>query len=889
MQQPMSQERKISPTPRCILLFGTVFTLFLTAAVAKGGVNVLVYHNDNGRTGDNLRETALTLANVKVNTFGKLFTYAVDGDVYAQPLYVSDLSVPGAGVRNVVFVATEHNSVYAFDAETDAGSTGGLLWHVNLGPSVATPSPDFGNRYGGFLELAPEVGITGTPVIDLASETLYVDACTYEGSNYIHRIHALNITTGAERLFSPVVVKAAIPGIGVGGSNGMVMFDPEQQLQRSALTIVAGILYVAYTGYADTNPYHGWILGFNAANLRLSPGHIFNTTANSTIGDFGTNAGEAGIWMSGSGPAVDSAGNLYFSTGNGCFDAFNGSGGTEYGDTFLKLSTVHGFSVADYFTPYNQGFLGSNDLDIGSGGILLVPEQPGPVPHVMMGAGKPGVIYVINQEKFAAENNHYNADGDSDAVLQTLALNGDNYSTPAYFNGLVYFTPSGYVTAAFSVSNGMLSLPASSIGSRTYPFPGATASVSANGKSDGIIWMIERANPATLVADDANDVATEIYNSEQAGTRDQLPQGTKFAVPTVADGKVFVGGHLALSVFGLLPPTNEPAVGNYYGLFYGSNGVQISQSGYLAVTVSANGHYYARLQLSSSPYSITGQFDGSGFASNSVKVARQSPLQLQLQFTKDDPPMLTGTVGNGTWTSEITAYEAVFNARTNPAPFAGKYTLVMHGPNDGDPQEPQGSGYGTVNVSTAGLLQFSGALADGTPFSQTTSISTDGQWPLYASLYGGHGQILGWVDFTNAAQSDLSGNLSWTKLPMAGAQRYAIGFDLRPALEGSHFTAGSAKAPILDFGLGALILTGGGIPADFTNYFTVEPNQRLLTTNRLTLNFSASSGLFTGTALNPLAGRAPLSFRGVFLTKENYGSGYFINSDLSGAAYFGPR
>jgi hypothetical protein len=874
---------------RFILRFPTVFALLLTVVVAKGGVNVLTYHNDNSRTGDNLNETILTPANVNANTFGMLFTYAVDGDIYAQPLYVSNLPMGRAGVCDVVFVATEHNSVYAFDAETSAGPSGGLFWHVNLGPSVATPSADFGNRYGGFTEISPEVGISGTPAIDLPTQTLYVDACTHEGSNYIHRIHALDLTTGAERSFSPIVVSAAIPGNGVGGSNGMVVFDAEQQLQRSALTLAAGNLYVVYTGYADTDPYHGWILGFDAANLRLSADQIFNTTPNSTIADFGTNAGEGGIWMAGSGPAVDSGDNLFFSTGNGCFNALNGSGGTEYGDTFLKLSTTRGMTVADYFTPYNQGYLGSNDLDVGSGGILLLPEQPGSVPYVMMGGGKPGDVYVINQKMFTAGNNHYNANGNSDAVLQTVSLNGGIYSTPAYFNGMVYITPANNVTASFTVSNGVLSLPASSVGSRTYPFPGATASVSANGKNDGIVWQVERATPATLVADDANDVAAEIYNSEQAGTRDQLPDGTKFAVPTIANGRVFVGGHLALSVFGLLPPTNEPVVGNYYGLFYSSDGAQINQSGYLIVTVSENSHFYARLQLASSPYSITGQFDGSGFASNILKVARQSPLQLQLQFTKGDPPMLTGTVGNGTWLAEIAAYEANFNARTNPAPFAGKYTLVIHGPNDGNPQEPQGDGYGTVSVSTAGLLQFTGILGDGTPFSQTTTISADGQWPLYASLYGGQGQILGWVDFTNAAQSDLSGTLTWTKLPIARDRSYAAGFDLTPALEGSHFIAGTAKAPLLDFSTGVLILTEGGIPASMTNSFTVGPDERLIASNRMTLSFSAATGLFTGTAPNPLVGHAPLSFRGMFMIKENYGSGYFINSDLSGAAYFGPQ
>jgi hypothetical protein len=874
---------------KSILLMRTVFALFLTAAVARGGVDVLTYHNDNSRTGDNLEETILTPANVNVNTFGKLFTYAVDGDVYAQPLYVSNLPMAGAGIHDVVFVATEHNSVYAFDADADTGSSGGLFWHVNLGPSVTTPNPEFGNRYGGFKEIAPEVGITGTPVIDLATQTIYVDACTYEGSEYFHRIHALDIATGAERSFSPVVVSAAIPGNGVGGSNGMVVFDPEQQLQRSALTLASGILYVVYTGYADTDPYHGWILGFDAGDLRLSADHIFNTSPNSTIADFGTNAGEAGIWMGGSGLAVDAGGDLYFATGNGTFNALNGSGGTEYGDTFLKLSTAHGISVADYFTPYNQAYLGSNDLDIGSGGALLVPEQPGPVPYVVLGAGKLGVIYVMNREMFTTGNNHYNATGNSDAVLQTVALNGGNYSTPAYFNGTVYFTPANGVTAAFSISKGMLSLPPASVGARTFPFPGATASVSANGNSDGIVWTVERANPGILIADDANDVATEIYNSDQAGLRDQLPAGTKFAIPTIANGKVFVGGQSALSVFGLLPPTNLPAVGSYSGLFYGSSGVQIGQSGYLTVTVSAQGHYLARLQLASSLYSFSGQFDGSGVASNSLNIAKQSPLQLQLQFAGGDPPVLTGTVGNDTWIAGITAYESVFNTRTNPAPFAGKYTLVVHSPNDGDVQEPQGDGYGTVNINSDGQLIFHGTLADGTQISQAATISADGQWPFYSTLYGGHGQVLGWVDFTNTTQSDLSGNLAWIKLPIASARSYAAGFDFAPELEGSHFSAGSAKAPVLEFSTGVLVLTGEGIPAGSSNYFTVGPNERVITSKGSTLDFSASSGLFTGTAPNPLAGRAPLSFSGVFLIKENYGAGYFIDSDLSGAVYFGPQ
>jgi hypothetical protein len=867
----------------------TFFALVLIAAVAHGGVNVLTYHNDNSRTGDNLSETILTPASVNANTFGKLFTYAVDGDVYAQPLYVSGLSIPGKGIRNVVFVATEHNSVYAFDADSNAGASGGLLWQANLGPSVTTPNTDFGNRYGGFTQIEPETGITGTPVIDAANQTLYVDSFTQEGSNYLHKMHALNIATGRERSFSPVIVSATMPGNGVGSANGILVFSAEQELQRCALTLSKGIVYVPYAGYGDTDPYHGWILGFNASNLRLSPSQIFNDTPNATIADFGTNAGEAGIWMAGGGLSADSSGNLYLTTGNGSFNAFNGADGTEYGDCFLKLSTAHGISVVDWFAPYNQLYLADNDLDLGSGGVLLLPKQPGPVPNILVGAGKPGVVYVMNRDMFTDGNNHYNTNGDSDAILQSVQLNGGNYSTPTYFNGMVYMTASGTVTLAFTVSNGVLSTVPSSFGARTFPYPGATASVSANGSNDSLIWMIARANPATLVADDANNVSTEIYNSDQAGDRDQLPAGIKFAVPTVAGGKVFVGGHQALSVFGLLPLNNPPNVGTYNGLFYESDGVQLGQSGYVTVTVSANGHYVARFQTASTLYSFTGQFYGSGVANDTLTIAHQSPIQIQLQYVAGNPAQLTGTIGNGTWVAEIAADQEVFNARTHSAPFAGNYTLVIPGPNDGNQSEPQGNGYGTFSIGASGQLKFQGTLADGTPVSQTTAISQNAQWPLFVSLYGGRGQLMGWVDFTNAAGSDLSGEVMWAKLPIARAASYAGGFDVTSALEGSRFTAGSAKAPALDFNAGVVSLSAGNLASSMSNSFTVAANGKLLPASGLTLNFSESSGRFSGTMPNPVHGRAPLSFSGVFLTKENYGAGYFVSSNLSGAVYLGAK
>ncbi len=267
---------------------------------ARAAVNVLTWHNDNFLTGQNTNETVLTPANVNSNSFGMLFSYPVDGKIYGQPLYVTGLQIPGLGARNVLFVTTEHDSVYAFDADG-----GGTIWQASLGISAVTPNNDFGNRYGPYHDIDPEVGITSTPVIDLASGTIYVDAFTHEGSAYFHRLHALNITNGVEEPFSPVPVTASVPGNGVDNVGGVLTFNPMQELQRLALTLTGGKLYVGFSGYADTDPYHGWIIGFNATNLVQLTNYAFNTTPNATVANFGGNAGEGGIWMSGSGLGVD--------------------------------------------------------------------------------------------------------------------------------------------------------------------------------------------------------------------------------------------------------------------------------------------------------------------------------------------------------------------------------------------------------------------------------------------------------------------------------------------------------------------------------------------------------------------------------------------------------
>jgi hypothetical protein len=541
--------------------------LMFAALTASGQVSVWTYHNNNHRDGANLNETILTPTNVNSTAFGKVFYYQVDGYVYAQPLYLPNVAIAGQGTHNVLFIATEHNTVYAWDADS-AGAGGGLLWKTNLGTSALTvtatfTNKDFGTRYNGgaYTDIKPEVGITGTPVIDTNSGTLYVDAFTGERSllsgqtNYFHRLHALNITDGTERSFSPVLVAASVPGTGVDSAGGRVTFNAKQENQRPALTLAGGIVYVAYAGYADTDPYHGWVIGFNATNLAPRTNYVFNTTPNSTVAKYGPNAGEGGIWMAGGGLSVDDNTNLYFEVGNGTFNVTNNSGNTEYGDSFMKLTTTNGLAVADYFTPFNQFTLQQFDTDLGSGGLLILPNQSGTYPHLLLGAGKEGKIYVMNRDQFTTGNNHFNAA--SDFVAQTVSGQiGGSYDTPAYFNGWVYYAGNFDNLKAFALTGGMLSTtPVSTDSSRNYGFPGATPSISANGTNNGIVWTLQMGVPAVLVAGNATNLTTELYNSQLVATRDQLAGGAKFALPTVADGKVFVGNAYSVSVFGLLAGT----------------------------------------------------------------------------------------------------------------------------------------------------------------------------------------------------------------------------------------------------------------------------------------------------------------------------------------------
>ena len=513
--------------------------------------NVLTYHNDNARTGLNPVESVLTPANVASSNFGKLFTVAVDGYVYAQPLIVTNVAIAGQGTHDVVYIATEHDSVYAFDAYTN----GPPLWQTSfLDPASGVTTVSSDDVSCG--DLVPEIGITSTPVIDPVTGTIYVSAKTKEVSagvtNFVYRLHALDLATGTEKFGGPAVINAVVTGSGDGNDNaGHVPFEPLTHLNRCALALVNGVIYLGFASHCDNGPYHGWLIGYDATNLSLTA--AFNSTPNGS---------EGGFWQAGCGPVADSANNLFLITGNGSFNPTNGG----YSDTFLKFSTASNtLSVADYFTPYNQNYLAVHDLDLGSGGPLLLPDEVGTtkVPHLLVGAGKQGMLYLINRDSMGG----YKKGNNSRIVQNINKAIGGCFSTPAYFNQAIYCVGVGDVIKRFAFSKGKLVTKATSRGPSLYGFPGATPSVSANGTNTATVWAVQSdaydsSGPAVLHAYSATNVAKELFRSDVNGGTNAPGPAVKFSVPTVANGHVYVGGQYSFTVFGLFtnPPVASVAV-----------------------------------------------------------------------------------------------------------------------------------------------------------------------------------------------------------------------------------------------------------------------------------------------------------------------------------------
>jgi hypothetical protein len=507
-----------------------------TGGGATTAVDVVTYHNDVARTGQNLNEAVLTTANVNSTTFGKLRSLPVDGKVDAQPLYLAQLAIGGA-TRNVLYVATEHGSVYAFDA--DAGT---LLWQVStLGSGEVTSDTR------GCDQITPEIGITATPVIDRNAGTygvIYVVAMSKSGSTYFQRLHALDVTTGAEMFGGPRNITASFPGVGDNSSNGNVIFDPAQYKERAALLLLNGVVYTTWASHCDIRPYNGWIMGYNQTTL-----------AQTTVLNVVPNGSEGAIWMADTGPAADGSGNIYVLDANGDFGTTLNAGGFpsngNYGNAFLKISTAGGLAVADYFEMQNQQQENASDADLGSGGALVLPDLTdgnGNVRHLSAGAGKDGHIYVVNRDamgKFNAGSNN---------IYQELSgvLGGGIFSMPAYFNSTLYYGAVGDAIKAFKITNAMLATGPASQTSNTFRYPGTTPSISANGTSNAIVWAAENTTPAVLHAYDASTLH-ELYNSNQAGSRDQLGAGNKFITPTIVNGKVYMGTTDSVGVFGLLP------------------------------------------------------------------------------------------------------------------------------------------------------------------------------------------------------------------------------------------------------------------------------------------------------------------------------------------------
>ncbi len=532
-----------------------------SAAVAVTDLpGVFTHHNNVARDGTNTQEFALTPTVVNQNSFGKLFSCPVDGAVYTQPLWVPALTIGGT-LHNVIFVATQHDSAYAFDADAKPCSQ---LWKRSFIPVTEMPVPtaDVGAGYG---DIQPEIGVTGTPVIDPASNTMYLIAKS-EGpiGTFQQRLHALDLATGNEKPGGPVVVSASVPGTGDGSVGGIVSFNPQQEHERSGLALSNGVLYTTWASHEDSDPYHGWIIGYDATTLAQVS--VYNSTANGSRG---------GIWMAGAPPAFDSAGYLYASTGNGTFDA-NQVAPNDLGDTILKLDPSAGLTLNSWFTPFDQSLLEGSDLDLGSGAIVVMPDQTtGPHAHLLVMCGKEGQTYLLNRDTLGR---YCPAIGigcsfDTNAVQSFTAFQsqGSFWGTPAFWQNRLYLggtqeppNPGDKLKAFdFNPATGQFNPVASSQSATVYGYPGSTPSVSSQGATGGVVWDADISQygppapspgPAVLHAYDATNLATELWNSSQAAAnRDVAGNAVKFSVPTVANGKVYLGTRSEVDVYGLLP------------------------------------------------------------------------------------------------------------------------------------------------------------------------------------------------------------------------------------------------------------------------------------------------------------------------------------------------
>jgi len=493
--------------------------------------DVLTGGYDLARTNADLNEISLTPATVSPGQFGRLFLLPADGQIYAQPLYRRNVTVPGQGVHNVVFIATAHNSVYAYDADT----AGTPLWTVNLGPSV--PSSAYDAAEGAYTDISPEIGIIGTPVIDPSTGVLYVVAATVENGTYHYRLHALDTASGAEGFGAPVVIRAQVKGSGADSVNGVVSFNALQEIQRPALLLLNGVVYVAFGSHGDGFPWHGWIMGYSAANVRIQTA-VLNTTPNGNGGS---------VWHSGRGLAADSQGNIYAVTGNGDSDEV-----TAYSDNVLKLNPGN-LTVSDWFAPSDVQTLDDDDNDLGASGALLVPGT-----NLLIAGGKQGVAYLLSTGSLGHLSSNNSQIPESFPAVSFGIFNAALWSRST--GPVLYLQGGNTPVEAFPFTGNLIATTNSSQSSATFgaPYNGITISANGGNPGSGILWMTTADSwplptTGTLHAFNADDLSTELWNSSINIGRDALGEFTKFANPTVANGKVYVPTSAgALAVYGPL-------------------------------------------------------------------------------------------------------------------------------------------------------------------------------------------------------------------------------------------------------------------------------------------------------------------------------------------------
>jgi hypothetical protein len=508
----------------------------LTVATSFAQVPTSQY--DNSRTGATLNEKILNPRNVNATQFGRIGAFGVDGPVYAQPLFVPSVEIPGKGTHDVLYVATEHDSVYAFDFNQPGARP---LWKVSFLDSareITVPSED--DVQCPFIR--PEVGITSTPVIDLKTGTLYVLVRTkirhrVSSNEYFQHLHALAITTGAEKFGGPKLISASVAGKGAGANGGRIDFDALRENPRAALLLSNGLVYLTWASSCDVDPYHGWVMAYDAQSL-----------AQRAVLNVNPDGSEGGIWLSDTGPAADADGNVFVPTGNGTFDA--ASGGRDYGDSVLKLDGSS-LAIRDYFTPHDQSRISEADSDVGSSGPLLLPDQPGPHRHLLLQPTKDSTIYVIDRDRMGKYHR------DTDDLVEILKIPGGGYGAMSYWNGHVFFAASDDNLRDYSIKNGQLELNATAL--TKFTNPGATPSISANGNKDGIVWAVATKTwngpdnkPAVLDAFDAGHLGKPIYSSDENPQRDRAALATRFVIPIVVKGRVYFGTRSEVEVYGLL-------------------------------------------------------------------------------------------------------------------------------------------------------------------------------------------------------------------------------------------------------------------------------------------------------------------------------------------------